>query len=330
MSGPIAQMSTRERFLAAVAGQEVDRPPISLWRQFPNMDQTSANLAHTALLWQEAFRFDFVKYMPPAEYPVIDWGGQSRYDDAPTGTRTITHAPIATSDDWATIIPLFVQRGFNGIVLAGLRQIRADLGPVIPLLHTVHSPLTIAMKLSDNRVIEHLRDHPDAVHTALEVITAVTREMVDAAFAGGADGIFYASRALDFDILDETEAREFGLRYDGAILDAIAGRGPVLLHVHGNAPMFDLAAHYPAQILNWHDLRAAPNLADGQRRAARCVAGGIDETTIETATPDEIAAQVRDAIAQTGGRNHIVSAGCIIPPTTPPENTQAAIDAVRG
>lgn len=330
MSDPLPQMTTRERFLAAIAGGDVDRPPISLWRQFPNLDQTSANLAHATLLWQEAFAFDFVKYMPSAEYPIIDWGGTSRYDDAPNGTRTVTHAPIAVSDDWATVKPLFVQRGFNGIVLGGMRQVRADLGPVIPLLHTIHSPLTVAMKLSDNRVIEHLRDHPDAVHSALEVITAVTRDMVDAAFAGGADGIFFATRAADFDILDETEAREFGLRYDREILDPIVGRGPVLLHVHGDAPMFDLAVHYPAQIINWHDRRAAPRLADGQRLAARCVAGGIDETTIETSTPEAVAAQVRDAIAQTGGRNHIVSAGCIIPPTTPPENTQAAVDAVRG
>ncbi len=329
MSTLPSQMTTRERFLAAIAGEAVDRPPISLWRQFPKLDQKATDLANATLLWQEAFGFDFVKYMPPAEYPIIDWGGTSRDDDLPNGTRTITHAPIATIDDWTAIKPLYVQRGFNGIVLAGLRQVRADLGPVIPLLHTIHSPLTVAMKLSNNRVIAHLRDHPAVVHSALAVITAQTKELVAAAFAGGADGIFYATRAADFDILDEVEAREFGLHYDQEILATVAGRGPVLLHVHGNVPMFDLATHYPAQIINWHDRRAAPHLGDGQRLAARCVAGGIDETTVESATPAEVAAQVRDAIAQTGGRNLIVSAGCIIPPTTHAQNVFAAINAVR-
>jgi uroporphyrinogen decarboxylase len=329
MTEPNPQMTVRERYLAAVAGEPVDRPPISLWRQFPNMDQKARDLTHATLLWQEAFGFDFVKFMPAAEYPIIDWGGKSEYDGNPNGTRTITHAPIGTVDDWGTIKPLYVQRGFNGIVLSGLRGVRLDLGPVIPLLHTIHSPLTVAMKLSNNRVFEHLRANPDAVHTALTVITQVTKDMVDAAFAGGADGIFYATRAADFDLLDEVEAREFGLRYDLDVLAAVADRGNVLLHIHGNAPMFDLGRHYPAQMLNWHDRRAAPNLGDGQRQAGRCVAGGIDETTIETSTPEEVAAQVRDAIAQTGGRHMFVSAGCIIPPTTPPENTQAAIDAVR-
>lgn len=329
MTEPKPQMTVRERYLAAVAGEPVDRPPISLWRQFPNMDQRSQDLIHATLLWQEAFGFDFVKYMPPAEYPIIDWGGKSEYDGNPNGTRTITHYPIATIDDWGSIEPLYVQRGFNGIVLSGMRGVRADLGPVIPLLHTIHSPLTVAMKLSNNRVIEHLRANPDAVHTALSVIARVTKEMVDAAFAGGADGIFYATRAADFDVLDEVEAREFGLHYDLEVLAAVQDRGHVLLHVHGNAPMFDLALHYPVQMLNWHDRRAAPKLGDGQRQAGMCVTGGIDETTIGTSTPDQVAAQVRDAIAQTGGRRMFVSAGCIIPPTTPPENTQAAIDAAK-
>ena len=329
MTEPTPQMTVRERYLAAIAGEPVDRPPISLWRQFPNMDQTARDLTHATLLWQEAFGFDFVKYMPPAEYPIIDWGGKSEYDGNPNGTRTITHAPIEAIDDWGTIKPLFVQRSFNGVVLSGLRGVRSELGPVIPLLHTIHSPLTVAMKLSNNRVLEHLRANPDAVHTALSVITAVTKDMVNAAFAGGADGIFYATRAADFDLLDEVEAREFGLHYDREVLDAVDGRGTVLLHVHGNAPMFDLARHYPVQILNWHDRRAAPNLGDGQRQSGMCVAGGIDETTIETTTPEDVAAQVRDAIAQTGGRHMFVSAGCIIPPTTPPENTQAAVDAAR-
>lgn len=322
-------MSTRERVLAAIAGEEVDRPPVSIWRHFPERDQTADDLAKVHLIWQEAYAFDFVKFMPPGDYPTIDWGAESRFEGAPGGTRTTTRFPIQRPADWAKLTPLNVERGFNGVILSGIRRTKADLGQVIPLFHTVFSPLTIAMKLSNRLAIEHLRAHPNEMHAGLEVITDVTKAMVAASIAAGADGIFFATQCADYTVMDELEYREFGLPYDLRVLEAAADRIR-LLHVHGTAPMFDLAAHYPAQAINWHDRAGAPHLADGQRLANRCVMGGLNQETFATATPEQIAADARDAIAQTGGRRLIVAPGCAIPYDTPAENTLAALEAVRG
>jgi uroporphyrinogen decarboxylase len=46
-------------------------------------------------------------------------------------------------------------------------------------------------------------------------------------------------------------------------------------------------------------------------------------------TPDEVAAEVRQAIAETGGRRVLVAPGCSIPPRTPAENLAAAARAAR-
>ena len=46
-------------------------------------------------------------------------------------------------------------------------------------------------------------------------------------------------------------------------------------------------------------------------------------------TPDEAAAQARDAVAATGGRHMMVGPGCVIPITTPPATIAAVIRAVR-
>ena len=321
-------MTPRERVLAAVAGEAVDRPPVALWRHFPERDQSAVDLAAATLDWQRRFGFDLVKFMPPGDYPTIDWGAESVYEGAPGGTRRTTRFPVTRPEDWTALSPLDVRRGFNGVILDALARTRDGLGPDVPLLQTVFSPLTVAAKLSGRLAVEHLRAHPRELHAGLDRIAAVTRDVVEASLAGGADGLFFATQHADFGVLDETEYREFGLHYD---LDVLAAAGPsrlTLLHLHGDAPMFDLQARYPAHALSWHDRRVAPHLAEGQQRSGRCVCGGLDERRIATRTPAEAAAEALEAIAATGGRHLIVAPGCVIPVATPEETVRAVVEAV--
>jgi uroporphyrinogen decarboxylase len=44
---------------------------------------------------------------------------------------------------------------------------------------------------------------------------------------------------------------------------------------------------------------------------------------------EEIQAQARDAVTQTGGRRLVVAPGCVIPTNTPEANIRAVLDAVR-
>lgn len=322
-------MTSRERIAAAVAGEPVDRPPVSLWHHFPERDQTAADLTASTLAWQRRFEFDLVKFMPPGDYPTIDWGATSDYRGAAGGTRTTTRFPINGPGDWAKLTPLDVRQGFNGVVLDAVRRTRDGLSDDVPLLQTIFSPLTIAMKLSNGGAIEHSRAHPEALRAGLEVIAPVTAAMARASIDAGADGLFFASQCADFRLLDETEYREFGVHYDLTVLADLPDSAIVMLHLHGDAPMFDLQALYPAQILNWHDRHAQPDLPTGQRESGRCVAGGINERTIATMAPADAAAQARDAIATMQGRRLIVAPGCVIPVATPAVTVRAIVDAVR-
>ena len=45
-------MTHWERVTAAVAGQAVDRVPVSLWRHFPEIDLDPARLAEACVGWQ--------------------------------------------------------------------------------------------------------------------------------------------------------------------------------------------------------------------------------------------------------------------------------------
>ena len=321
-------MNRRERVMAAISGDPVDHPPVSLWRHFPELDQTADDLTATTLTWQRDFGFDFVKFMPSGDYPIIDWGGESSFQGAPGGTRQTTKFPVTKPEDWTTLPPIDVQKGFNGVMLDAVRQTHDGLPPDVPLLQTVFSPLTIAAKLCDGLVVEHLRAHPQELHEGLRRITVVARDMIAASLAAGADGLFFATQQADFGVLDETEYLEFGLPYD---LEALVGgedSAITMLHLHGENPMFAIQARYPANVINWHDRRTAPALAEGEKQSGRCVCGGVNEKKIAGRSPGPIAAEARDAVEQTGGRHLLVGPGCVIPVATPAVTLRAVVSAV--
>ncbi|MGI8643277.1 MAG: uroporphyrinogen decarboxylase family protein [Thermomicrobiales bacterium] len=322
-------MTSRERVEAAIRGEAVDHPPVSLWCHFPERDQTAEGLAASTIAWQRRHDFDLVKFMPPGDYPIIDWGGETVFEGSPEGTRTTTQFPIDKPEEWGALKAVEPHRGFNEVILDALHRSREGIEADVPIFQTIFSPLTIAMKLSDGKVLDHLRSHPDAVQAGLAVISDVTRRMLEASFDAGADGIFFATQLADGTVLDEATYRTFGLPYDLEVLKPAKGRGWTMLHLHGEAPMFGMGGEYPAEILNWHDRHASPDLATGERTSERCVAGGINEKTVATAEPADVAAEARDAVAQTDGRHLIVAPGCVVPVATPEKTIRAVIGAVR-
>ncbi len=325
----MAGMSAWERVAAALAGEECDHPPVSLWQHFPNRDQTAEALADATLAWQARYGFDFIKLMPSGDYPTIDWGARSEYRGNAAGTRDLVRVPVATADDWRRIMPVPVDRGMNRQVIDAARLVNERLGGAVPVLQTVFSPLTVAHKLSNGRVIQHLREHPDAVHVGLAAITGVTRQFVAATLGAGASGLFFATQCATTDLLTTDEYAEFGARYDRQLLAAADASRFTMLHIHGENIMFDALMDYPVHAINWHDRRTAPALAEGIARSGKCAAGGLHETAIATMTPDEAAAQARDAIATTGGRHLMVAPGCVIPIATPEATIAAITRAVR-
>jgi hypothetical protein len=94
MSQREVELSGRERPRISVNGQDLDRPLVSLWRHFPEEDQTAEGLADATLRSQDSFGFDFIKFMPPGDYPTIDWGAESRFEGSPGGTRTTATFPV--------------------------------------------------------------------------------------------------------------------------------------------------------------------------------------------------------------------------------------------
>jgi uroporphyrinogen decarboxylase len=321
-------MTKRDRVSAAVHGERGDRVPIALWRHWPGDDQTAAGLANAVVKWQMAYDFDLIKVTPASGYAVEDWGARFVDKRNREGTRDYVDRPVKHVRDWEKLWPLDVKAGVLGRELQALRLIRAQVGPDVSVLQTIFSPLTVARNLAGEELwISHLREHPQELRRGLSIIADTYARFTQECLRSGADGIFFATQCASLDVLTEAEYEEFGIPYDRHVLGAAAEKASLtLLHIHGFNIMFDLLAHaYPVHIINWHDRRTAPNLADARIRAHTAIMGGLNEwQTLADGTAEQVTDEVRDAIRQTSGRGFLVGAGCVVAVDTPEANLRAA------
>ncbi len=324
-------MNKVERLQATLRGEPVDRVAVALWRHFPVDDQAPDTLAAATVEWQAQYDFDLVKVTPASSFCLKDWGAEDRWMGNPEGTREYTGRIIQSPADWAILKVLDPRQGHLGRQLQALRQIRAGLGDDVPMIQTVFSPLSQARNLvGADRLPVHVRQHPKEMKAALEAITETTVAFVEQASQTGIDGLFYALQMASTRSFALAEYLEFGEPYDRRVLAAANGLWLNLVHVHGEDVMFDLAASYGAAIINWHDAETPPTLAEGLRKTRGAVCGGLRQwETMVRGTPEQVRAEARAALAQTGGRRLILGTGCVTPITAPRANLRAARQVIE-
>jgi uroporphyrinogen decarboxylase len=322
-------VTKRERIAAVLSGEVADRPPIALWRHFPVDDQNPALLAEATVEFQTRFDFDFVKVSPASSFCVRDWGVEDQWRGDPEGTRDYTRRAIHLLEDWPALEPLDPHAGALGEQLQCLERVRSALPPDVPIIQTIFSPLAQAKNLAgQNQLFEHLHREPEKVQVGLEVITKSTIAFVESAQERGIDGVFYAIQHGTYNLLDRQSYARFGEAYDRQVLEATSGLWLNVLHLHGEALMFDLAEHLPVQVVNWHDRDTWPNLAEGKRRLKATVCGGIRRETMVVGDPDRVREEVVDATKAVGGAGIILGTGCVVPVHAPRANLVAARGAV--
>jgi len=319
-------LSRRERLQAAIGGEAVDRVPVALWRHFPGDDQSPADLASAVLGFQRQFDFDFVKLTPASSYCLRDWGAADVWQGNTEGTGEYTGRPIQAPGDWETLPILDPRAGSLGENFECLRLIGQALRDETPFIPTIFNPLSQARNLAGNSsLLDHMRGTPGALHAGLETITLTAIRFIEEARSTGISGIFLAVQHASRLVLSEAEYREFGEPYDRRILQAASDLWLNVLHLHGEAVMFDLLSQYPAAVINWHDREGGPSLAEGMARFKGAVCGGWRrEETLMRGTPEQVRREAEDAIAQTKGRRLILGAGCVTPIVTPLRNLRAA------
>lgn len=328
------QMSRRDRILAALRREPVDRVPYAVWRHFPAVDRSPAGLAQATLRFHERYGSDFLKLTPSGGYAVEAWGCVESPDIRPDGHRPCASCAVREPGDWKKIRELdpgaaegYVQQ-IEAIVRMGFDRRIGDT-PVVP---TLFSPLSLARKLSGSRLNADLREQPGAVADALEAITVTLIRFAELALSEGVSGIFYSIQAASGSLHTEEEYARFGEPYDRRFLEAIAAKSILtIIHAHGDRLMFDRLARLPGHAWNWDDRATPPSLAEGRSAVAGAVIGGLNQwATLRDGTPGQAIGEVDDAIAQTAGVGLIVGPGCVLPMDTPDANVAAVVRKLGG
>jgi len=325
-------MNHTERMKACLNHEQLDRPPVALWRHFPVDDQKADTLAAAHLNFHATYDFDFLKVTPASGYFLYDWGLEDVWQGHPHGTREYTNRVIHNPEDWANLRPLDPYKGHLAEQIAGLMKITEALGEDTPVIHTIFNPLSQAKKLiGDTEILHHLREHPDEFHHGLEIITECSKDFINVVIQEtGAAGIFFAVQHAQASLMTQDEYLEFGRPYDLPLLQAASDGWLNVLHLHGEEIYYDLFVDYPVQIINWHDLETRPDLQTGLDKFPGVVCGGIrQEATLNLGTPSEVTKEAKAAIKATGGKRFILGTGCVAPTTTPHGNLKAARKSVE-
>lgn len=322
----------RQRLQACLSDDfALDRPPVALWRHFPVDDQTPEGLAASVLAFQRQYDFDLVKVTPASSFCLKDWGAEDVWEGDSEGTRSYSRFVIEKPQDWEqlpVIDPL--KTTYLSGQLECLRILRRELGPEVPILQTVFNPLSQAKNLvSNDRLIVHLRRHPEAVLKGLGTIATTTRRFVEACLECGIDGIFYAIQHAQAALLSMTEYENFGLAFDRFVIEPAQDLWCNLLHLHGLDVYFALTKQIPFQIVNWHDRETPPSLSEARQMFTGTVCGGISQHSIVFGDSSRVREEAADAIAKTKGRRFILGTGCVVPIIAPHGNILAARQAVE-
>lgn len=326
-------MTHRERIQAAVAGKDVDRLPVSMWRHFFEDEWSAESLAGAMLAFQKKFDWDFMKVNPRASYHVEDWGVVMRPhgDEEPEVIET----PIKTPEDWEKIKPLDLKRGVLKEQLIALEIIANRTSRDLPFIMTVFTPLSIAARLapSEGTFLHHLREHGDKVKPALNAITETFIDFSKACLERGASGLFLATTAwATSERLTEKEYSSFARPYDLNLLQALPKTEFTVLHVCRDHNLLRSVKDYPVQAFSW-DAHGKGNLSLTEGKAlvgGRAVIGGIAHGSgLVDAKPPQLSAEVRGMRTALGDKGWVLGPGCTFRPETRDVNLKAIRKAVE-
>lgn len=321
-------MDSRTRVEAALALEVADRPPVAWWGHTFIEEWSPKLLADVTIERARRFGWDFVKFQPRASSFAEAFGASY----APSGNATEAPIPgdplISELGDWEEL------RLLKPAVLEDQQEaigaVARALGPSVPVLQTVFSPLTVAGYLvagGKEQALSALRTAPEVLRPALRKIGGALAQFAASSIEAGAAGIFYAiSGYAASDMTTPEEYESLVAENDRSLLASLPSAGWFnVLHLCGAKVHFGLAADLPAQAVSWsvHD-PGNPSLSEGRDRSGKAIMGGLDRhATLVNGPPEAVIEEGSDAVSETGGRGLLLAPGCSVPVDASQEHLQA-------
>ncbi len=326
-------LNKRERIMAAVRGEPVDRVPVGMWLHDFTMENSAEELVRETCRLHDRFDLDFLK---PQQRPHCFgqmWGQEYARSLRKDLRPEITRYAIRDTGDLGNVHRVYANQGALGEQLDAFRRLRAAIGPNVPFVATVFSPmmnLTLMHARGRDAALNLQKQAPEDLGRAVDAMAETLAEFAAASLAHGADGIFYATTTANEGDTTSDDFERFQLKADRTILDAVRGAPFNILHICGGSIMADWFANYPVSVVSWATTPGNPDLRSMQALTGKTVLAGMPgKPAFAQQTPAALRAHIHSSLEQTGGNRHIVGPDCSINPGTPDDLIAAAIDAAR-
>ncbi|HEY0865865.1 MAG TPA: uroporphyrinogen decarboxylase family protein [Fimbriimonas sp.] len=326
-------MSPKERYLACLAGEEMDRPPVTpifmAWaahrvgRSYRDYYLDASALVEAQLAVVREFGLDQASTISDPWREADGYGTQLDYPENGVGiARRYLFADRIDPNLLRPFNPCRASRCLDRI--QAVRMLAKEVGQTHSVLGWVEGPMA---ELVDLRGMESamvdLYEDPDAVHAAMEVLVDKAVDFAECQIEEGADTIGVGDAAAS--VISPEMYREFVLPHEQDLISGIQNAGgKVKLHICGDTrKLVPLMAQTGADVI---DLDYPVHLAEARRQVGprQVLAGNFNPVSeLKDASPDQVQAAAECCIREGGPKAFILQPGCEVPPGTPVENLRA-------
>jgi uroporphyrinogen decarboxylase len=296
------RLTHKERVDRALRGEDVDRPPFSLWHHYKR--PTAQLEAQDHLAFHRKYDTDFVKVMNDFDYP------------------------RSTTGKWYELQPLKIPYPEQ---LRTLELIRDGLNGDAYFIDTLYGPYMTAMLLlaaepefAGKKDAEDRSDVISRIHTfqkenaagwegAMEAITQSTINHIHRSQELGCSGTLVSIFNATSKFGSVSDYERYSRPYDKRVLAALADTKLTLLHLHTlERPYLSQFQDFEAPVINYSVKTSGIPITEVRKAYPQAIAGGVDEVDFDNLTTEEIRQQWMLAREQ-AGRKYIITPGCSVP-----------------
>lgn len=335
-------MTPKERFSAALAGQPMDRilsSPLILnhasraaGMKVRDFCTSGQSMGEANMACFRKYRHDIVYIFSTTSTVAEAMGTVLKFpeDDAPQ----VVESPVKSREDVKKLEPADPKKdGRIPVYLEATKRCVEEIGDEVFIVPVIGAPFTTAAALRGTEdFIRDLYRDGEFVHDLLKVCVQSVLKFVDACVEAGGCPVTVEPIATG-SLISEKHFREFALPYLMQIYDRIRNHHglPGVLHICGKTKrIISAMADSGANILSIDDI----DMEEAKRLVGDrvCLMGNIKPAEVMfKGTPELVDAEVRECIRKTydnpGG--FILASGCEIPIDTPAENIFAMMNAAR-
>lgn len=319
-------MDKRTRVLNALNKQPIDHVPCGFWFHFGGEEAKGDACVRAHLKYYRETDLDFLKVMCDSyfNYPI--------------------EIEMKKASDWYQLKPLGKDHPFIREQVERVRAIVDEIGDERCVFYNVFAPFSsIRFAYSDDFVMECLREDPEAIMYALDVIAEDNAAIAELVITeGGADGVYFCVQGGETDRFTEEEYHKWISPSELKVLEhANKFSDNNIMHCCGWAGAKNNLAlwkDYPVKCINWAVHVEEVSLEEGRILFGnRATLGGMKtlwdgkhrEGIIYDGTKEELQEYVRELILFHGKCGMLLGGDCTIDGTLEWERIRWIVEAAR-